>query len=130
MNIIIKPYTPHTLNKGETYVGRINDTYIFLLPGDIEANWKKATEWAIGIGGELPNRVESALLFATLKGEFEQDWYWTREQRASTSESESASAWVQGFSNGNQSSYHEGYTYRARAVRRLAVESFTPSAGA
>jgi len=119
------------LNEGEVYVGLIvsadgtKNHHIILLPSDIEANWQKATKWAASIGGELPDRVESALLFATLKSEFKNDWYWTREQHASYSDC----AWMQYFGYGSQYDYHKGYGYRARAVRRLAIQSFSSLAG-
>lgn len=75
-------------------------------------------EWAGEQGGELPNRVECALLFATLKSEFEEKWYWTRETHAS----DSASAWCQYFDHGSQLNAHkDSIPCPARAVRRLPV---------
>lgn len=90
------------LNEGEVYVGAIisadgtKNHHIILLPGNIEGNWKKAGKWAASIGGELPDRVELALLFATLKSEFEKDYYWSSEERASDSDY----AWMQNFDDG------------------------------
>ena len=112
-----------TLNEGEVYVGMIRSAdgiknhHIILLPGDIEDNWKKAGEWAASIGGALPDRVELALLYATLKSEFEKEWYWSSEQLASDSDF----AWVQGFSNGGQGYDRKDGAFRARAVRRLPI---------
>ena len=109
---------------GEKYVGAIisadgsRNHHIILLPGAVSGmTWNAAKEWAASIGGVLPDRVESALLFATMKDEFEEECYWTREAYASVS----GSAWCQYF-------YHGGQTYdaingklRARAVRRLPI---------
>lgn len=112
------------LKPGEKFVGVILSAdgsrrhAVILLPGESEeANWKKANEWAASQGGELPDRVEGALLFATLKEEFKPEWYWTREQHAGYD----GYAWCQGFSNGGQNTDHESYQLRARAVRRLAI---------
>lgn len=109
------------LNPGERFIGgTINaqgiTTAIILLPGETTGNWKAAMKWAKGQGGELPNRVESALLFAHAKDEFQEDSYWTGE------ECSSASAWFQHFSLGNQYSSLKGYALRARAVCRLVIE--------
>ena len=112
------------LKPGEKFVGVILSAdgsrrhAVILLPGEIEdANWKRANEWAAEQGGELPDRVEGALLFATLKVEFKPEWYWTREQHAGFDDF----AWCQNFYHGNQSYYHKGNQLRARAVRRLAI---------
>lgn len=124
------PYAPPALAEGEVYVGLIaagtRREHIILLPGELEdAPWAKAMKWAESIGGELPDRVESALLFATLKDQFKPEWHWTREQYASYS----GCAWVQYFDNGNQGNGHKGYAYRARAVRRLPIPQFNHLAG-
>lgn len=111
------------LKQGEIYVGTVTtpgeygNYHLILLPGDIEAkNWNSAMEWAVEQGGELPNRVECALLFATLKSEFEEKRYWTRETHAS----DSAYAWCQTFDYGDQGDSHKGSYYcRARAIRRV-----------
>jgi hypothetical protein len=63
----------------------------------------------------LPDRCESALLFATMKDEFKEAWYWTGEQCGSNN------AWVQLFSLGDQYYYNRSGSYRARAVRRLKI---------
>jgi len=116
--------TQPTLNEGERYVGAIISAdgtrahHIILLPGDNDdASHAKQTAWAKSIGGELPDRVESALLFATMKDEFKADWYWTRDQHASLSDC----AWVQDFHDGNQFCSRKVFAYRARAVRRLPI---------
>lgn len=112
------------LNPGETYVGTIatpgeyGSYHLILMPDSAEPMpWSKAMEWADELGGELPNRVESALLFATLKDEFEEAWYWTRE-----SHSNDEYAWVQGFDDGYQDITRKHDDGRARAVRRLVLQ--------
>ena len=114
-----------TLNEGEIYIGAIisadgtRNHHLILLPGAAEKlNWKDANTWAESIGGELPDRVEGALLYAHTKDQFEQDWYWTREQRAATS----YYAWYQSFDYGYQNLISKGTQLRARAVRRLIIE--------
>jgi hypothetical protein len=112
------------LNAGELYVGAIISAdgtkrdHIILLPGLKEnVNWKDAMAWAQSIGGDLPNRCESALLFATFKDQFKPEWHWLNKQHAVSS----VCAWVQRFTNGNQDYHHKSNEYRARAVRRLSV---------
>ena len=114
------------LNEGEIYIGAIisadgsRNHHLILLPDSAEnLTWKQALDWAESVGGELPDRVEGALLFAHAKDHFQQEWYWTREQHAAYSDY----AWYQSFSNGNQyiTSYKR-YQLRARAVRRLIIQ--------
>lgn len=111
------------LNPGETYVGTITTPgeygsyHLILMPDSCEpVTWQKAMNWAENMGGELPNRVESALLLATQKAEFEEVWYWTRESYYD------ASAWVQLFGYGTQINDHKSLSNRARAVRRLVFQ--------
>ena len=114
-----------TIADDERYIGTIisadagRNHHIILLPGDAdEADWETQMNWAKAQGGELPDRVESALLFSTMKDEFKEDWYWTREQHASYA----SYAWYQNFRRGDQRSYHTYSTLRARAVRRLIIQ--------
>jgi hypothetical protein len=109
---------------GEKYIGTIisadgtRNHHIILLPGAVSGKtWNDAKEWAASIGGELPDRCEGALLFATMKDEFEEEWYWTREAHASGS----GSAWCQYCSLGSQNTSGIGSKLRARAVRRLSI---------
>ena len=113
------------LNPGERYLGAIISAdgskrhHVILLPGEIEnTNWNKAMEWAAGLGGDLPDRVEQALLFACMKDEFKPNWYWSNTQHASVSHN----AWHQYFLNGYQGSILKSAEGRARAVRRLVIE--------
>jgi hypothetical protein len=48
---------------------------------------------------------------------FERDWYWSSTQHASLP----SSAWMQGFGYGLQSFNRKDCSYRARAVRRVAI---------
>jgi hypothetical protein len=112
------------LSEGEIYVGAIisadgsKNHHIILLPGESDdVEWKDAMEWAASIGGELPDRCESALLFATMKDSFKPEWYWLREQLSTYS----SYAWRQYFSSGRQGDYLKSFELRARAVRRLPI---------
>jgi hypothetical protein len=110
---------------GEKYIGTIisadgtRNHHIILLPGAGSGKtWNESKAWAESIGGELPDRCEGALLFATMKDEFEEEWYWTREAYASGS----GYAWYQHFGLGLQFYGGIGTKLRARAVRRLIIQ--------
>ena len=112
------------LAEGETYVGCIGDAlgnlrHVILLPGDNDvAPWEAQMEWAKSIGGDLPNRIEQAMLWATHRDQFQKDGYWSNE----THHSESGWAWCQYFYHGGQ--YYRYYRLnelRARAVRRVPI---------
>jgi hypothetical protein len=113
------------LAEGEVYVGAIGDSkgdvyHVVLLPGDNKrATWADQLEWAKSIGGDLPNRVEQAMLFANCRDQFEQDAYWSNTP--DTDPGYSGWAWSQDFVYGTQSTSHEGNELRARAVRRLSI---------
>ena len=123
--------TLNTINKleipdlaaGECYIGAIGNaegtlTHIILLPGDnADTDWQAQMDWAKSIGGDLPNRIEQALMFATARDEFKADWYWSNERRASVA----GYAWCQYFSYGYQFSTSTSAQLRARAVRRLSI---------
>ena len=114
------PFTLPELAEGERYIGGIisadgTTTYIILLPGDFNGSWKKSMNWAEKQGGDLPNRVEQALLYATAAEEFTRTAYW------SNTASESGWAWSQGFDSGCQYDVLKGFELRARAVRRLVI---------
>lgn len=109
------------LAEGEVYVGAIGDrngdvTHIILLPGDAApAPWKEQMEWAKSIGGDLPTRIEQALMYATCREHFERDWYWSKEEDGD------GWAWYQYFTNGHQDDDATYDRLRARAVRRLSI---------
>jgi len=103
----------------EIYIGAIINAkgeghHVFLLPGDHEANWVDSLEWSKSIGGDLPTRVEQALLFADFKNEFEERAYWSNEQHAAYS----GCAWYQDFNYGYQDLNRKDGKLRARSVRR------------
>jgi hypothetical protein len=113
------------LKHGEHYAGMIlgkdgeSSYHLILLPEEKESiNWQDATDWAKSIGGELPTRREQSLLYANLKEQFTDNWYWSSVQHAAGS----GYAWVQSFGNGGQDGYRKDGSGRARAVRRLVIE--------
>ena len=112
------------LRQGERYAGLLLDDagkplhHLLLLPGAAEdLTWQAALDWAKGQGGELPTRREQSLLFANLKGEFEDRYYWSSEQYSAHD------AWFQNFGLGDQGAYVKDDEYRARAVRRFPVSA-------
>ena len=112
------------LKSGEQYVGIIisadgsKHEHIILLPGELEdSNWQDSIKWSKALGGDLPNRCESALLFATMKDQFKSEWHWTNETHAGYT----GFAWMQDFDDGSQHYDHKSNKYRARAVRRESV---------
>ena len=89
-----------------------------------EGNWQACMDVAAALEVEghkdftIPNRVESAQLYANAKDEHNQDdWHWTSAQPAE----DPSYAWIQHFSDGSQSNDHKDYDYRARAVRRVPI---------
>lgn len=114
------------LADGEHYAGLTRDHetgawhHLVLLPAttDKDLIWQEAIDWAKSVGGELPSRFESALLYANLRDKIDRDyWYWT----ATTHEREPSWAWSQDFLSGGQYYYRKVDRSRARAVRRVPV---------
>ena len=111
------------LNEGETYIGAViapdgTGNHVILLPGDQDdASWEVQMEWARTIGGDLPDRVEQALLFRDHKAAFKETWYWSNTQHADYADY----AWCQNFSHGHQNYNLKSVRLRARAVRRVAI---------
>ena len=121
---IFLPEANIEMEHGEEYAGMIlgkdgaPSYHLILLPGEAASvTWQKAGEWTKDAGGELPTRREQALLYANLKEQFKEAWYWSSEQHASVSDY----AWSQDFSNGGQGYLLKYLELRARAVRRLAI---------
>jgi hypothetical protein len=113
------------LQPGEHYAGMIIDAdgapshHLILLPGDADGvTWDQAETFAAEAGGELPTRREQSLLFANLKDQFEQRYYWSSAQHAAIGDY----AWGQYFFNGNQIILTKSAELRARAVRRLIIQ--------
>ena len=120
------PFFPEaTINlaPGEHYVGCIGDAlgnlhHVILLPGDNPpATWEDQLEWAESIGGDLPTRIEQAMLFANHRDQFQKDFYWSNE----ILHTESGWAWYQYFGYGGQDGSRKYNELRARAVRRLPI---------
>jgi hypothetical protein len=114
--------TAPVLNEGEIHVGTFlqpdgTGYQLILLPGDNEpANHSTQLEWAASIGGDLPDRSETAFMFKHIKDQFKQTWYWTNESY------DAEWAWYQSFNYGHQLSTLKYDKLRARAVRRLVIE--------
>jgi hypothetical protein len=113
------------LQPGEHYAGIILSAdgkpshHLILLPGDVDdVTWVQAKEFAEKAGGELPTRREQALLFANLKDQLEERYYWSGEQHAS----DDGCAWGQDFYGGSQDFNGKSAELRARAVRRLTIQ--------
>ena len=115
--------TPPETKEGEQYAGAIinpdgSGHHVILLPGDKDdGNWQDAMDWAKQQGGDLPDRIEQALLFSKSRDQFQKDVYWSN----TTHEREAEWAWCQGFTNGRQGSTGKSIELRARAVRRLPI---------
>jgi hypothetical protein len=109
--------------EGETYIGCIGDAagnlhHVILLPGDNDdASHESQLEWAKSIGGDLPNRIEQAMLWANHRAQFKRNWYWSNDIH----HSESSWAWCQDFLIGDQFISYRTGELRARAVRRLPI---------
>lgn len=124
MNAATEPtrFTQPEIKAGEIYVGAIvnpdgTGNHIILLDGDNDdADWNAQMEWAKSLGGDLPDRVEQALLFKHHKDQFQEDWYWSN-----TLHEDTRFAWHQYFGIGSQLSYVTYGQLRARAVRRVAI---------
>jgi hypothetical protein len=118
------PETEIKLAHGEHYAGLLigkngeASHHLVLLPSEGDSlTWEDAKKWAAKAKGELPTRREQALLYANLKEQFQESWYWSSEQHASSSNS----AWFQSFDNGDQDSGNKDNALRARAVRRIVI---------
>ena len=112
-----------TLAEGEIYIGIIGDAlgnlhHVILLPGDNDnATHESQLEWAKSIGGDLPTRIEQAMLLANHRDQFKKDWYWSNE----INHADSDWAWYQDFGDGYQDYDIRSNELRARAVRRLPI---------
>jgi len=111
------------VQEGETYIGAIikadgTGHHVILLPGDNDdAEWQAQMDWAKSLGGDLPDRVEQALMFRDHKDLFKEDWYWSNTQHAG----DASCAWCQNFYYGGQGLSGKSFKLRARAVRRLTI---------
>ena len=108
--------------QGSAYVGISSDKngqpYALVLLADKpekDVNWTQAVDWAKRVGGELPNRVDGALMFANIPELFERRLHWLSEQYSS------CTAWHQYFFDGSQDYELKKFEARARAVRRFST---------
>jgi len=90
---------------------------------DCKLDWAAALEWAKTVDEDghtdfaVPTRMQSALLYANLRDQFDTSpWYWT-----STQDSGPSYAWLQYFFTGSQSYDSKSAEARVRAVRRLTA---------
>jgi hypothetical protein len=119
----MKQITIPELKEGEIYAGAIinpdgTGNHIILLDGDVDnVTWQQAVDWAKEKCGDLPNRVEQALLFNQHKDKFDQRAYWSNTLH----DSASSYAWFQDFGFGTQGHWYKNHELRARAVRRLVI---------
>ncbi|MGU7784919.1 DUF1566 domain-containing protein, partial [Burkholderia sp. PU8-34] len=100
---------PPPLAEGEIYLCGVIDAngdveHTVLLPGDTRATWQKSLEWAKGLGGDLPTRVELAVAYAKHRDLFERAAYWSNEEDAD----DAGWAWFQYFGSGYQYRYRQG----------------------
>ena len=120
------------LNPGETYIGAIGNKageiyHLIKLAGEAErAPQEKQIDWAKSVGGDLPNKIEAAMLFAHDKDAFQPEPYWTNETFIDPdAPEETAWAWCQYFGYGGQNYRHKDDSLRAVAVRRIYVGNLT-----
>jgi hypothetical protein len=96
------------------------DGHLVLLDAktDKDMTWAEAKSWAESVGGRLPTRLESALLYANVRDKLDtSNWHWTGTE----SQSSSDNAWYQYFYHGVQGTSTKYSTLRARAVIRFPV---------
>ena len=109
------------LQQNEILVALLTDKemrpyWLILMPHDFDgANWETQMRRAAEVDGDLPNRIEQAMLWANHRDQFQQDWYWSNE----THHPESGWAWYQSFGYGSQNTDRKDNEFRARAVRRV-----------
>ena len=111
------------LAKGEVWIcgmvqpdGKVVHT--ILLAGESkDLNHQDAMAWAKKQGGDLPDRVEQAVLFKDHRKLFQQRAYWSNTTHAAFS----GGAWSQFFYFGGQDDWGKGNELLARAVRRVTI---------
>lgn len=84
-----------------------------------DVTWNDARDWAHSVLADgfndfrLPHRDEAALLYANLKNQHEDLWYWCDDVYPA----DDRCAWVQTFGYGRQADARKTDACRARAVR-------------
>ena len=125
------PSSPLVFNPGDRYAGTtLNPAgqpthHLVLLAARPNApmDWATAKAWATSVGGELPTRQESALLFANCRDALPEALGWSSEEY----EIEATCAWVCNFYNGYQNNHlRKSYEGSAVAIRRIPLESAAP----
>jgi len=81
-------------------------------------NWKTAGEWARSIGGDLPTRLDAALLFANLDKHLASSWVFISDG----DEHPGNTDWGRVFNDGWYSKYRNRSGFGAYAVRRIPLE--------
>lgn len=115
------------LKEGETYIGCIGNStgtlhHIILLPGDSDdADWETQMQWAKSIGGDLPDKIEFAMLNSIFSSHFRDDFYWSNARSLTLDKTPNGDCWYQQFPWGVQATFPESIQLRARAVRRAPV---------
>ena len=111
------------LEKGEVWIcgmvqldGRVVHT--ILMPGESkDLKHQDTMAWAKKQGGDLPDRVEQAVLFRDYRKLFQQRAYWSNTTHADFS----GDAWGQYFDDGTSSYWNKDLKLLARAVRRETI---------
>ena len=119
-------FLEQNLQEGEIYAGLIlgkngeRDYRLILLAAkpNVDLTWQAALDWAKSVGGDLPTCTEQSLLIAQVPEQFNRVWYWSNTAHVSFGDY----AWLQLFSDGDQSYGPKSNEYSARAVRRIYIE--------
>jgi hypothetical protein len=124
--LIQLPETEIALKPGERYAGAMLDSngqvqcHLVLVaerpPGQMM--WWEAMDWAISLGGHLPNRQEQALLYVNCKTHMGAEWYWS----GVSDEDDPAFAWGYNIYSGDWCSSYKYVKGAAVAVRVITPE--------
>jgi hypothetical protein len=103
---------------GVTTNGGKHHCAVVLLPDQpAPMRWNDAMYWAKSVGGELPSRAVSALLFVNLRDDFLTRSHWTSELNGGYG----SFAWATSFVDGGQYRCHTDDEIYARAVRLIPL---------
>lgn len=90
---------------------------LVLLEGEVEKTHKAGLAWAAERSAVLPSRIDLCVLYANVRDQFPEEWYWSGETHPRLARY----AWVQYFGYGYQFSVPKDLTSRCRAVRRAPI---------
>ena len=101
------------------------DYHVILCKADQKRDmtWENAMRWAAGLSDEgftdwrLPTHQEAALLYANLKDQFSDRWYWCSDNYPQ----DDTCRWVQTFGYGRQADARMTDGCHARAIRTVQV---------